>query len=53
MHRFGVEDFVLKKINQQQYLVVISKSYAALENSNASMDISSAQEHIEIISEVS
>lgn len=42
MHRFGVEDFVLKEMNQQQFLVVISNSYTALENSDAGVNISSA-----------
>jgi hypothetical protein len=41
-----MENCDLKKINQQQYLVVISNSFAALENSDANMDISRAREYI-------
>jgi hypothetical protein len=46
MHKFGVERFDLKKLNQQQYLVVMSSSFSALENSDANVDISRALEHI-------
>jgi hypothetical protein len=45
VHKFGVENFDLKKINQQQYLVVIFSSFSALEHSDANVDISRAQEH--------